>query len=101
MTVLTNLVGGDVVTALVIHDYFQLFFSEDIIVSVYNSYSIIGSTVKGLQGKKLLSVSESELEIELVFEGLAKVRIDMSPDGFNGPEAMQLSKPGFPRVIWN
>lgn len=70
-------------------------------MSVYNAYSIIGTTVKGLQGKELVSVSESEQEIDFVFEGLAKVRIDMSPDGFNGPEAMQLSRPGFPRVIWN
>ncbi|WP_236423135.1 hypothetical protein, partial [Pseudomonas syringae] len=71
------------------------------ILNINNSYRIVGSTVKSLRGKKLVNVSEDEQEVELVFEGLTRIRVDMSPDGFQGPEAMQLLRPGFPMVIWN
>ncbi|WP_024695465.1 hypothetical protein [Pseudomonas syringae] len=101
MSVLASLVGNNIETVCVVHDYFQVFFVGGVILNINNSYCIIGSTVKGLQGKKLINVSESEQEIELVFEGLAKIRIDMTPDGFQGPEAMQLLRPGLPLVIWN
>lgn len=101
MSVLTSLVGSNVVSACIVHDYFQISFAEGIILNVNNSYRIVGSTVKSLRGKKLVNVSEDEQEVELVFEGLTRIRVDISPDGFQGPEAMQLLRPGFPMVIWN
>ncbi|SDX52801.1 hypothetical protein SAMN05444064_1248 [Pseudomonas syringae] len=101
MSVLTSMIGSNVVKACIVHDYIQIFFAEDVILNINNSYHIFGSTVKGLRGKKLINVSEGEQEIELVFEGLAKIRVDMSPDGFHGPEAMELLRPGFPLVIWD
>ncbi len=51
--------------------------------------------------EKIISVLEGEQEIELIFGNLAKIRVDMSPDGFRGPEAMELLMPGFPLVIWD
>ena len=101
MSVLTRLVGSNIEDVCIVHDYLQVFFAGSVILNINNSYCIIGSTVKSLQGKKLISVLESEQEIERVFEGLAKISIDMTPDGFQGPEAMQLLRPGFPLVIWN
>ncbi|WP_080268948.1 hypothetical protein [Pseudomonas avellanae] len=101
MSVLTDLVGSNVVSSCVVHDYFQISFAGGSILNINNSYCIIGSTVKSLRGKKLVTILESEQEVELVFEGLTKIRVDMSPNGFQGPEAMQLLRPGFPLVIWN
>ncbi|MEX5569441.1 hypothetical protein Q1J55_16655 [Pseudomonas syringae] len=101
MSVLASIVGSNVLTACRVHDYIQIFFAEDVILNINNSYCILGSTVEGLRGKKLIDFSESEQEIELVFEGSAKIRVDMSPNGFHGPEAMELLRPGFPLVIWD
>ncbi|RMO90728.1 hypothetical protein ALQ33_100877 [Pseudomonas syringae pv. philadelphi] len=101
MNALECLIGRRVTKACVVHDYVQVYFTGGCILNVNNTYEIYGSTISLLKGQKLISVLEGEREIEFIFGNLAKIRVDMSLDGFNGPEAMELSRPGFPRVIWN
>ncbi|SOP94517.1 hypothetical protein CFBP2118_00033 [Pseudomonas syringae pv. syringae] len=52
MSVLTSIIGSNVVKACVVHDYIQIFFAEDVILNINNSYHIFGSTVKGFTGER-------------------------------------------------
>ncbi|NAT16580.1 hypothetical protein [Pseudomonas syringae] len=101
MNALECVIGRRVTKACIVHDYVQVYFTGGCILNINNTYEIYGSTISLLKEKKLISVLEGEQEIELIFENLAKIRVDMSPDGFHGPEAMELLRPGFPLVIWD
>ncbi|AKT27969.1 hypothetical protein RYA05_19640 [Pseudomonas syringae pv. actinidiae] len=101
MNALECVIGRRVTKACIVHDYVQVYFTGGCILNINNTYEIYGSTISLLKGKELISVLEGEQEIELIFENLAKIRVDMSPDGFHGPEAMELLRPGFPLVIWD
>lgn len=70
-------------------------------MTINNSCEINGSMITSLKGEKLISFLDGEQKIELVFLSMKKIKIGMSPDVFHGPEAMVLSMPGCPLVIWN
>lgn len=101
MNALECLIGRRVTHACIVHDYVQVYFTGNCILNVNNTYEIYGSTISLLKGNELISVLEGEQEIEFIFGNLAKIRVDMSPNGFHGPEAMELLRPGFPLVIWD
>lgn len=81
-------------------DYLQIYFSGGVL-NIYNSYSLAGASLGSLVGKKLRSVTEDLEVIELKFDNLAVITIDMKPEAFNGPEAMQLLRDGEITVIWS
>jgi hypothetical protein len=70
-------------------------------LNIYNTYSIAGGSIESLQGKKLIEASESLESIKLLFNDRVIITIGMTPKDFNGPEALQLLRDGFPAIVWN
>jgi hypothetical protein len=102
---LQELIGQRVVKALIVIDYLQVFFEDGKCLSVYNKYAINTSDGRSaeerdLEDAILTAVHKDKVVIGLSFsEGLV-LSIDMSFDGYLGPEAMQLSRPGLPTIVW-
>jgi len=101
---LSVLQGRVVRSAVCLEGYFQLHFDLGTSLSIFNTLSLAGPVAGGLdaiQGKRLLSVEESEEEVTLQFEDGSLVEVDLREEAFNGPEAMALHVPGEPTVVWN
>ncbi|WP_460318502.1 hypothetical protein [Pseudomonas ogarae] len=101
MSILECLCESDVLRTVCDSEYLQIYFSKGEILNIYNSYSLAGASLGSLVGKKLRSVTEDSEVIELKFDDLAVLTIDMKPEAFDGPEAMQLLRDGEATVIWS
>ncbi|WP_024619651.1 hypothetical protein [Pseudomonas kilonensis] len=101
MSILECLCESDVLRTVCESEYLQIYFSRGEILNIYNSYSLAGASLGSLVGNKLRSVTEDSEVIELKFDDLAALTIDMKPEAFNGPEAMQLLRNGEATVIWS
>lgn len=81
----------------------SLFIDGNIILTIYNFYkihnalsddcSVIDARVKNLE--------QIEDAVCISFSNGVKIIIDVSDAGYSSPEAIQLSIPGMPIVIWN
>ena len=99
-----RIIEGMIVTeADTVHDYVQLAFGREIGISIYNNMEILpGSISLGtLVGKSVsrTDVRDDLIEIEFAYRTILKV--DMRPDAYRGPEALQLNRVGHLPVIWN
>lgn len=73
-------------------------------LSIYSQYAIqnTSQTIPVLNETRYLSkVSESEAEARLLFSDGHAVVVDLSDEGFLGPEAMVLSGPNAEFIVWN
>jgi len=73
-------------------------------LSIYSKYAVHSASqaVPQLNEAQCLSkVDESEAEARLSFSDGHMVVVDLSDDGFLGPEAMVLSGPNAEFVVWN
>jgi hypothetical protein len=85
----------------IVHDYVQLAFGDEIGVSIYNETQISPKMpFERLLSKTVESVEESVNSIDMNFIDGTKLTIDMRPQAYRGPEAMELNRVGFPTVIW-
>jgi hypothetical protein len=75
-------------------------YFDDFTLSVYNNHRIINGDLEKLMGLELVEVKESDSKIEFHF-GKAELVIDMTKDGYNGPEALSLTGPDNLIVVWN
>ena len=101
MTALQMLISLLVQKIEVVHDYVQILFSDGTKLTVFNNYIYDGDTIQGIVGTKVVSVEESDVSIVITFDDLLSLSISLSPDDFNGPEAMVLRREGEPTVVWN
>lgn len=95
---------GLTVTAIVTpHDYVQLQFGDQIGISVYNAVTVLPKTqnIRKLVGKTVSSIIEGKNGIEIKFIDDTCLIIDMRPDAYRGPEALELHRYGQPLVVWN
>jgi hypothetical protein len=53
-----------------------------------------------LVSKIVKGAEESTNSIDINFEDGTTLKIDMRPQAYRGPEAMELNRVGFPTVIW-
>jgi hypothetical protein len=102
---LQELVGLRVVKALFVVDYLQLFFEGGKCLSVYNKHRINtfdggSENEQNLAGAALSALDENKIVIRFVFSNGLELSVDMTCDGYLGPEAMQLTRPGLPTVVW-
>lgn len=100
---LTCIEGLIVTEAEEVHDYLQLAFGDQIGLSIYNEVSLTPESMRWEQlvGNTVLSVAEEDSFIELTFLDGVRICIDMRPQAWHGPEALQLNRQGQPTVIWN
>lgn len=101
MCKLQQLCGLSISSVEGLHDYVQIVFSDSSILSIFNNYDCDAESVFKLQGKKIASVIESADSITIVLSGQHKLKISLSVDDFNGPEALTFSRRGQPTVVWN
>ncbi len=81
-----------------------LAFDNGANVIIYNKFNIYGPLLiesKTFIGLKAISVEEVETFIKIIFENEMILKIDMTDEGFNGPEAIQLRSPSGGIVVWN
>jgi hypothetical protein len=103
VSTLRQLEGLTVVGATLIHDYAQLAFTHQVGLSIYNEWSIHPETLtfEQLVGKTVTSVKGERDSIVFHFLDDTKLVIDMHPEAYRGPEALQLNREGEPPVVWN
>ena len=96
--------GKAVSRAIYVHDYFQLHFEQGEMLNINNNFTLSGPMVEdvaAVEGKRLLSATETKQAAILRFEDGSIVEVDLRNDAFNAPEAMELNVHGHPTVIWN
>ena len=70
------------------HDYLQLFFVDSSILNIFNSYRL-DSELEKIKSSRLVGLQILENNIDIKLSCGAIISIDMSEDGYNGPEAME------------
>lgn len=105
MNLLEELIGSRIETAEVVEDYLQLLFANGASLNIYNEHAINGPDGEvrdsgDLVGAILTEVREQGTHIRLAFSNGLEISIDMSEDAYTGPEALQLTRPGLPTVVW-
>jgi hypothetical protein len=100
---LNCLVGQMITSAEEVHDYVQIGFGEKIGISIYNKFKTSPASTKidKFVGKNVASVAVNDDVIEILTTDGSKISIDMTNDAWQGPEALQLDRIGFPTVVWN
>ena len=71
---------------------------------IYNRWTFIGEISKRIQdlkGQKLKSIRTISQTFELGFNSADVIQIDMSDNGYLGPEALVLHGPNNLIVVWN
>lgn len=77
---------------------------DEYILFVYNRWNFVSqdfTDVKDLQGGKIISADYRSDTLELKFSGDNIVKIDLSDDGYIGPESLVLYGPEGKLVVWN
>lgn len=100
MDTLQILVGLTIKKVEVLQDYFQLIFADSTILNIFNKYQYDGSSVLTLEGKKLVSVIETDYKIVLDFKDCGKLTVGLLDEDYNGPEAIELIRISEPPVVW-
>lgn len=82
-------------------DLYLMIALDDFSLNVYNKHRLIeAEDLQEFIGLMLIEIEETDLEITLNFEGKS-ICIDMSDDGFTGPEALLLRGPNNLAIVWN
>ena len=100
MGALQILVGLIIKKVQVVQDYCQLIFDDNTILNIYNKYQYDGSSVLALEGKKLVSVIETNNNVVLDFDDNGNLTVSLLDEDYNGPEAIELIRKGEPPVVW-
>lgn len=81
-----------------------LFFENGACLSIYNDFYLknIKEGEKGkIIGSHIEHIEELDKTIILRLENNIEIIIKMDDDSYSGPEAMQLTLPNAPTIIWN
>ena len=102
-SVLQKLIGLTITRVVELQGYVQLHFGDEIGLTIYNKMLVepTGRCAADLPGKMLTSIEEEQKGITMNFIDGSRVRIDMRPEAYKGPEALQLTREGEAPVIWN
>jgi hypothetical protein len=76
---------------------------EEYEVSIYNKWALIGDCthIKQLIDRTILSVKMEGYSLVFELDGPIEIRVDVSDDGYIGPEAIVLNGPDNLSVVWN
>jgi len=100
-----ELIGSRIADSKVVEDYLQLWFDNGACLSIYNEHEVTrpdgrAQDSNSLTGASLTQVREQKTEIRLIFSNGLRLSIDMSEEGYSGPEAIQLTRANMPPVVW-
>lgn len=101
---LSLLVSKLIVGAQVNGGVLEIALDDGIGLSISNAYNIRnegGVSGSELTGKKVVHVDEDDDSVRIELEGGQIIEIDLSDEGYNGPEAMVLTVPDQPTFVWN
>lgn len=97
---LLALVDKEVTSVETLHGYIQIVFGDSGL-TIYNRIMTNSiQSVNELVGRRLKSVTTDRQEIILRFSDDARLNVDMTDDAFICPEAMVLTRPDAPTVVW-
>lgn len=97
---LLTLVDTEVTSVETLHGYIQIVFGDNCL-TIYNRITTSNiPSVNELVGRRLRSVTTDRQEIVLRFNDDAQLNVDMTDDAFICPEAMVLTRPDAPTVVW-
>ena len=83
-----------------VYDLFLQVVFDEFSLNIYNNHSLSNSeNIDSIVNETLLRVEESDSEIVFVF-GTTTISVDMSDEGFTGPEALLLHGPNNLIVVW-
>jgi hypothetical protein len=107
-TSLIDLKGTTVIKTLCEHDSLTLQFSNMATLNIHNKWNLDAdndgfSELAGLVVYDVV-ISKAEIEFLLGVEGkknLRSLKVHLDPASYRGPEAMTLSFPGRPLIVWN
>lgn len=81
-----------------------LFFDNDYRLTIYNIFEIVnfkGKIFKELIGLKVIDTFEDENNAKLFLDNGATIIVDLSSDGYIGPEAMLLLGPNGLGIVYD
>ncbi len=81
-----------------------LYFNDDYRLSIYNKFEVLnfkGKKFQDLIGLILIDTSEENNKAKLFLDNGATIIVDLSPDGFIGPEAMLLLGPNGLGIVYD
>jgi len=70
---------------------------------IYNNWIIAGNITnfRELIGKKIMNIAVENQFLILTFDASGSIRVDISDEGYNGPESLVLHGPNNSFVVWN
>lgn len=101
---LDQLLGVKLSKAEVVHDYLQLRFENGVILNVFNAYSTREFSIDDLSnifGCDVCAIRIDETAVEFEFSGGGAIRVGMSDNDYEGPEAMEYIGATGDRVVWS
>jgi hypothetical protein len=77
---------------------------DEYVLFIYNKWSFVSTSLKDigdLKGKKIVGIKILSQILELMFNGSDCIKIDLTDDGYIGPEALVLYGPENLIIVWN
>ena len=71
---------------------------------IYNKWAIVSSTLKfleDLKGERIVKIKSFSQILELCINNLDYIKIDLSDNGYTGPESLALYGPNNLIMVWN
>ena len=83
------------IPVVIFFEYYRLF--------IYNNWSFSANIkdYKELKGQKIVEINIVNQLLELKLDSFASITVDLSDEGFNGPESLVLHGPNNLLVVWN
>lgn len=105
MNLLQELVGSRVVKSEILEDDLAIWFQNGECLTVYNKFQITAAdgssgSDRDLAGATLTQLNQDNTFLRLTFSNGVELAVDVSEDGYSGPEALQLTRPGLPSIVW-
>ncbi|GAC1586167.1 MAG: hypothetical protein NVS3B8_00200 [Chitinophagaceae bacterium] len=76
----------------------------DYTLFIYNKWTILNSPTKkidSLKGVALSLIKDNDDTLQLYLDDASIIQVDLSDDGYIGPEAMSLHGPNHLLIVWN
>lgn len=100
-TQVNRLVGQHVSSVSQTHAGLSLLFEEGGRLTILNPWTLNDGGPSRLAGCALMSISDEGKTLSFKFIGDVALTVDLHEEVWTGPEAVVLSLPGGPIIVWN
>jgi hypothetical protein len=107
MSFINKLEGCRVNKILSVHDYYQLYFDNDAVLTIYNPFVISQrassfTSINSLNDSIVKSIEVIEHDcVTFTFDDDLQLSIKVDYESFTGPEALELNIPNEPIMVWD